>query len=353
MATIFDIAKKAGVSITTVSRALNGYSDVNEKTRKRVMQIADELNYYPNAAARSLQGKKTNTIAFAPRLREHSEAEPFFKEFIGILAMACLEHDLSLLVTVADKPENTTELYRELAGTGRVDGIILSDIKPNDERVPLLQELGVPFAIFGRTMDYNRLEYPFVDVDGTTGIDQVVRYLHQQGHRRIAYVNGLFKTSCALHRYDGYLQGLKGCGMNQDVQLVIGGLENETEVKQAIFKLLDLPEQEQPTAIIASNDWLALNVLHALEERGVSVGRKEGQMALTGFDDLPFATYLNPALTTMRQPLEAVCQNLLKLLGLGNQTNKVVNAPADTPGQIWLGPKQVLLHPELVVRDSA
>src|SRR5215813_13395438 len=102
MSTIFDIAKEAGVSITTVSRALNGYSDVNEKTRQRVLEVAEELNYYPNATARSLRGKRTNTIVFAPQFREHVESQPFFKEFIGTLALTCFKHDLSLLVSVAD-----------------------------------------------------------------------------------------------------------------------------------------------------------------------------------------------------------------------------------------------------------
>lgn len=352
MATIFDIAKKAGVSITTVSRALNGYSDVNEKTRKRVMEIAGELNYYPSAAARSLQGKKTNTIAFAPRLHEHIEAEPFFKEFIGVLAMVCLEHDLSLLVTVADSPQNTTEVYRELAGTGRVDGIILSDVKPEDERVELLKELGTPFAAFGRTSDFASFSYPFVDVDGAAGIEKIVSYLYHQGHRRIGYVNGLFKTSCALHRYGGYQEALNKYGLEENRHLVLGDLEDQAEIKEAVFKLLDLAEEERPTAIVASNDWLALNVLYALEQRGVSVGSNPGQVAVTGFDDLPFASYLHPALTTVRQPLELVCNVLLNLLGLFKNKDEANFSQAE-PKQVWLGPKQVLLHPELIVRDSA
>lgn len=353
MATIFDIAKKAGVSITTVSRALNGYSDVSEKTRQRINQIAEELNYYPSAAARSLQGKRTNTIAFAPRLNRHAEAEPFFKEFIGVLSMACLDHDLSLLVTVADAPENTDEVYRELAGSGRVDGFILSDIEPEDARVFLLRELGVPFVAFGRTNDYASFSYPFVDVDGTVGIETVVDYLYRQGHHRIAYVNGTFNTSCAFHRYDGYRAGLNKYGLEEDKRLVLGNLRGQAETKAAVAGLLALPENERPTAIIASNDWLALNVLYTVEECGLTVGRRPGQIAVTGFDDLPFTAFLRPSLTTLKQPLEKVCATLLDLLVTLLRNKDEATLENDRPDAVWLGPRQVLLHPELVVRNSA
>ena len=121
MSTIFDIAREAGVSITTVSRALNGYSDVSEATRQRVMEIAQSHNYYP----RNLQGGRTDTVAFAPLLREHMESEQFFKEFLGLLTLSAFRHDLSLLATVADTPSHTTKIYRELAGSGRVDGVRL------------------------------------------------------------------------------------------------------------------------------------------------------------------------------------------------------------------------------------
>src|SRR5215204_4412108 len=130
MSTIFDIAKEAGVSITTVSRALNGYTDVSDKTRKRIIEIANSFDYYPSAAARSLQGGQTRTVAFAPFLQEHMEAEQFFKEFMGLLTISAFRHNLSLLATVADDPSHTNRIYRELTGSGRADGIILADIKP-------------------------------------------------------------------------------------------------------------------------------------------------------------------------------------------------------------------------------
>ncbi len=353
MATIFDIAKQAGVSITTVSRALNGYSDVNEKTRRRVVEIAGKLNYYPSAAARSLQGKKTNTIAFAPILRESGEPDPFLKEFIGTMAISCLSHDLSLLVMVATSTQDNSETYRELAGSGRVDGIILADVEPQDHRVAILQELGIPFVAFGRTTDYASLAYPFVDVDGAAGIQELVNYLYEQGHRRIAYLSDPVNSSCVVYRHNGYREALIQHGLEENPQLSIGDLVHEQEIKTAVARLFELPFAEQPTAIVASHDRLALNVLYALRERGLSVGKGSGQIAVSGFDDLPFAAYLDPSLTTLRQPMGAICTILLEMLVAVLKNKSEVEPENQLPGLNWVGPQQVLLRPEFIVRASA
>lgn len=354
MATIFDIAKRAGVSITTVSRALNGYSDVNENTRQTIVQIAEDLKYYPNAAARSLQGKKTNTIAFAPLLNDHLEAEPFFKEFTGVLALASFKHDLSLLVTLVGQNRNLEEIYRELAGTGRVDGIILADIKPQDERIPLLQSLKMPFVAFGRSFDYTSLNYPFVDVDGKAGVEKVVAYLTGNGHRRIAYLAESFSLAYARDRYEGYRQGLQAAGLAEDSRRVGLNLQSEGSVAKALKPMLALPEAERPTAIVAGNDYLALHMLELLPKLGFSAGRDPGQIAITGFDDLPFASFLQPALTTLRQPIVSTCTVLLDLLVtlIKNQDDPATLLNS-RPDLTLIGPKQVLLQPELVVRASA
>lgn len=354
MATIFDIAKKAGVSITTVSRALNGYSDVNENTRQMIVAIAEDLKYYPNAAARSLQGKKTNTIAFAPLLNDHLEAEPFFKEFTGVLALASFKHDLSLLVTLVGQNRNLEEIYRELAGTGRVDGIILADIKPQDERIALLQTLKLPFVAFGRTQFYTSLNYPFVDVDGKAGVTRVVEYLYKNGHRRIAFLGESFTLAYAQDRYDGYRRGLQQFDLPEDARLVAKNLQNETTVAAALAQMLALPAAERPTALVAGNDYLALHLLELLPRFGCAAGREPGQLAVTGFDDLPFASFLQPALTTLRQPIISTCTVLLDLLvALIKDPAKPAAFSGSGDGLTLVGPNQVLLQPELVVRASA
>ena len=354
MATIFDIAKKAGVSITTVSRALNGYSDVNEKTRQTIVAIAEDLHYYPSAAARSLQGKKTNTIAFAPLLSDHLEAESFFKEFTGVMALACFKYDLSLLVTLVGRQRNIEETYRELAGTGRVDGIILADIRPEDERVSLLRRLDIPFVAFGRTTQFDDLDYPFVDVDGGAGVKKLVNYLYERGHRRIAFLSEPPTMSYAVHRYEGYRQGLAACGLAEDPRLVVNDLHEATQTETAVARLLALPNEIRPTALVAGSDYLALRILKAVPQAGYTVGRESGQIAVTGFDDLPFSAYLQPSLTTLRQPITETCTVLLDLL-VALLKDKDNDAPllSAQPGLSKVGPKQVLLQPELIIRASA
>lgn len=352
MSTIFDIAKEAGVSITTVSRALNGYSDVSEKTRERIVRIARDLNYYPSAAARSLQGKRTNTIAFATMLREHIESEPFFKEFLGVLALSSFRHDLSLLAVVMDAHDRTGEVYRELAGTGRVDGIILADIKPSDERISLLLSLEVPFVAFGRTNDYTDLHYPLVDVDGAAGIRLVVDYLHNKMHRTIAYLSGPFSTSYALHRHSGYTEALNAHRLPLNKDLVIGHLQARTEIETAVDRLLALPEGSRPTAIVCANDNLALHVLQRLQDLSIPVGSTQG-IAVTGFDDLPYAAYVQPTLTTVRQPIKTISEILLDMLAaIIDGESKDVTFDARS-GVRLVGPMQALVEPELVARDSA
>jgi DNA-binding LacI/PurR family transcriptional regulator len=350
--TIFEVAERAGVSITTVSRALNGYSDVNEKTRQRVVEAADELNYYPNATARSLRGQRTNTIVFAPQFHAHVESQPFFKEFIGTLAMACFKHDLSLLVSVADSSAETNDLYRELAGSRRADGIILADIRPHDARIALLQEIGIPFIAFGRSIDYSDLSYPLVDVDGAAGVRAVVAHLHARGHRRIAYLSGPFNTSYALDRYSGYREALVAHDLPATTDLLVRDLRERAETAVAVDGLLRLPPEARPTAFVCSSDRLALDVISTLRARGLPVGAAPGALAVTGFDDLPFAAYLHPALTTIRQPLDLACATLLDLLIVVMRHKDDAVLPASPPGVVLIGPRQVLLEPELIIRDS-
>jgi LacI family transcriptional regulator len=351
--TIFDIAKKAGVSITTVSRALNGFSDVNEKTRKRIVEIAEDLRYYPNAAARNLQGKRTDTIAFAPSLGDHSDTRSFFKEFVGTLALASFNHNLGLLVTGSESVEGSIQSYRELAGSGRVDGLILADITPQDERVAVLQELALPFVVFGRTDDYEATGYPLVDVDGAAGIAQMIDYLvNGDGHRRIAYLNSSFNTSYSRYRYQGYCEALGRHGLMLDERLVVPDLPESENVQKAVEKLFNAPEEERPTAIVTDSDALALSVVQSLLSMGLKPGKKAGQVAVTGFDDLPFAAFLQPGLTTVRQPIETTCQVLLDLL-VAIIRNEGTNEVAQLKGITRVGERQFLLTPALVIRDSA
>lgn len=353
MQTIHDVAKAAGVSITTVSRALNGYGDVSEKTRQRIMRVAKELGYHPSAAARSLRGKRTQTIAFAPYLRQHVEPDLFFKEFIGMLAFDCFEHDLSMLVTLPHSGQSSAEMYEELAGSGRVDGVILANIQMEDQRMTLLQNLGLPFVAFGRTLNENDHSYPCVDVDGKAGMSKLITYLVGQGHRRIAYLSDPLDVSYVYFRQRGYLEALQFHGLSQDSRLFMMDLQTQEDVSRAIAHLLALPAQNCPTALVMSNDRLALQVLAALRAQGQTVGKEAGQLAVASFDDLPFAAFVEPALTTIRQPMDMLSKLALELLV---QILKQEAPSLKTDGVFslsQLAPEQFLVEPDLIIRASA
>ncbi|QBD76737.1 LacI family transcriptional regulator [Ktedonosporobacter rubrisoli] len=353
MHTIHDVAKAAGVSITTVSRALNGHSDVGEKTRQRIISIAKELDYQPNAAARNLRTKRTDSIALAPGLPPAEEANLFFKQFIGTLAFDCFQHNLSLLVTLPYLQADATKTYQQLARTSRVDGIILASIQPQDQRIALLQSMDMPFVAFGRLRAENDLTYPFVDVDGKMAIRKIVDYLYGQGHRRIAYLSDLLDASYIYYRRDGYLEALQAHNLSEDPRLIIMGLHSQQETTQALESLFGLSAESIPTAIVTSNDRLAMYVLSALRMQGRAVGKGAGQIALASFDDLPFAAYIQPSLTTIHPPLEELSKLLLELLVSILKQEELNIQEAIYPHATRLGPQQFLLEPDLIIRDSA
>jgi LacI family transcriptional regulator len=353
MHTIHDVAKAAGVSITTVSRALNGYGDVNEKTRQRIVRIAGELGYHPNAAARNLRGKRTDTIAFAPYLYAEPESEPFYKELIGMLAFDCFEHNLSLLVTLPYPEQSIAEMYRQLTNSSRVDGIILANIQPEDPRISLLQEIGLPFVAFGRQLDETDLSYPFIDVDSKAGIRKLIDYLYAQGHRQIAYLSSPFEASYVYFRQRGYLEALEAHGLRENPRLMVMGLHNQQDTFQAIERVFALPEEIAPTAIVTSNDWLALYVFTALRAQGRAVGKEAGQIAVASFDNLSFAPFVDPALTTIRQPMNILSKLVLELL-VSILKQEPPSLPQNTTFPIsQLGSEQFLIEPDLIIRDSA
>jgi LacI family transcriptional regulator len=358
MATILDIAKKAGVSTYTVSRALNGHSDISEQTRARIRKLAEELNYYPNAAARSLQGKRTNTIALAlwPRDRhDQGTTETFFQEFIGKLAIASLKYDLSLLITQPESQAATAKVYRELAGSGRVDGLILTDVTPQDTRIELLNEIGLPFVAYGRTSDYANLSYPFVDIDGRAGSKTIFEYLYQQGHRRIAYLSVPFYNFTVIDRFEGYKQTLQAKNLELEPDLVHLDLSDNNTIENAVAQLVKLPSASLPTAIMTNSDQVALNVIYELQKENITPGSKPGQIAVTGFDNLVFSSLIRPSLTTVKQPLELISHQLLELLRaiLDDKQADFNHKTTASPIINMLGPAQVLIEPELVQRDSA
>jgi len=332
--TLKDLAAKLGLSITTVSRALTGYSDVAEATRQRVLQAAEEMGYVPDVTARRLQKGRTDTIGFVIPTHGPRFSDPFFSELLAGIGNEAARANFDLLVST--RPPDTQEeraVYRRMAEGRLVDGLLVVRTRVKDDRIAYLSELGFPFVAFGRS-DLN-LDFCYVDENGFRGMELVGQHLIELGHRRLAYISAPDNLMFYADRRAGFESALQRHGLSLPPQYsVVSDLTQHGGVA-AMNQLLDL--SPPPTAVAAFNDLMALGAISAAQKRGLVVGK---DVAITGFDDIPLAEHSHPSLTTVHQPVYVIgCRicNMLIQLVQGDELKE----------------RHVLLQPQLVVRASS
>jgi len=332
--TLKDIAQRVGFSVTTVSRALAGYDDVAEETRRKIIEAAREMGYYPSYTARSLRWGRTNTIGFVIPATERYLSDPFFLELLSGIGDGTAERGFDLLVSTCKPLEPEERLtYERIVRGRRADGMVVARTRREDKRISYLVEEEFPLVAFGRTaLD---LDFPYVDVDGEEGVRQAMEHLIDLGHRRIAFISPPSYLMFAEHRLAGYRRALEEHDLEFDPSLVVEGDLTQSSGFLTMKKLLDLPSP--PTAVVCGNDLMALGAIAAAQERGLTVGR---DIAVVGFDDIPLAEHSHPSLTTVRQPIyeigHTICHMLIQLIQ-GNE----------------LAERHIILKPELVVRESS
>lgn len=332
--TLKDLANEVGVSVTTVSRALAGYSDVAPATRERIETAATDLGYFPNITAQRLRKQRMDTLGFIMPTFGPRFSDPFFSEFIAGIGTEAAEHDYDLLVsTHAPDSEGEKKAYRRAARGGWVDGLIVVRTRENDSRLELLCEKNFPFVAFGRTDC--ELEFPYVDEDSEAGMRLLVQHFVDLGHERIGFIAPPRGLMFGRYRLRGYYQTMADNGLMTRPEWVVEGDMTQRGGADIVEKLLALTPR--PTAIICGNDLMAIGATNRLQQRGLQVGT---DIALGGFDDIPLAAYVNPPLTTLHQPIYEIgrrtCRILIDRLKSGNLENQ-----------------QVLLTPSLVVRESS
>ncbi len=331
-ATLKDIAREVGVSVTTVSRALAGYNDVAARTRQEVQRVAHEMGYEPNITARNLQRQRTDTIALIlPSANELRFSDPFFSELLSGIVEEMTRHGFNLNVSTTTT-ENETETYLRTIRSRRVDGFIIVRTRREDGRINLLRENNVPFVAFGRVEQDNN--FHFVDEDGYLGIRQIMDHLASLGHTRMACIAEPTNLTKSYHRVQGFLDGLHAHNLPQDPNLIIEANFRQRSGRQSALQLFDMPNP--PTAIVACNDLLALGAIIAAQERGLTVGK---DVSVTGFDDILLSEYANPPLTTVHQPAQQFGQMIVKML------TKLIN-------QEPIEEKQIIIEPPLIIRQS-
>ncbi len=323
--TIRDVAKRLKLSITTVSRALDGYDDVAEETRERVIRAAREMGYAPSRAARQLRRKRADAIGYILPTSKPRFADPFFSEFIAGLGDEAAMHNLDLLVSTAAPGEAAErQMYERWTQSRRVDGIVLSRMRLKDWRVKYLAEANFPFVVLGRTN--LTIDFPHIEVDGRSGFKALVSHLVERGHRHIAFIGAPTDLVLQVDRFAGYREGLEVAGLPFDESLVAEGNLTRIGGYDAARRLLALTNP--PTAIVAVNDLTAIGAMRAARERGLMVGR---DLAVAGYDGIEDAEHT--------QPVYDIARRLVSML---------LALSADEP----LSERHVLMQPELIVRGS-
>ncbi len=328
---IKDIARLAGVSHSTVSRALRNSPLIPESTALRIQQIAREKGYSASAVARSLVTRKTQTIGVVVT----SIADPFNGEVVEALEETANQNGYSvILATSQADPEREISVVQSFRER-RVDGIVVASSRVGSLYMDLLGEMQIPIVLLN-----NQSPGAFahaVTIDNVDGAWQAADHLIRLGHKRIAYVGDRFGLQSDAERLKGYWKALKQAGLPFPNDWVVAGDGKTNGAREAAARLLskDVPGKERPTAVFCYNDMSALGVMQEAEAVGLGIPH---DLSIVGFDDLFFAAQLRPPLTTIRQPKREIGRSamtqLLALLG-GKHT-------AD----------RTLIKGELVVRES-
>ncbi|MEJ7792717.1 MAG: LacI family DNA-binding transcriptional regulator [Gaiellaceae bacterium] len=325
--TIYDVARLAGVSTATVSRALNGTGQIAPGTSAAIHAAVRQLGYQPNTVARSLVTKSTQTIA----LLLPDIANPFYAALVkGIQQRALAAGSMMLLCTTEGDPERE-EQYLSLLRAKQVDGVLVDGLVLPPERIADFVREGLPIVCLDRDIDSTSV--PLVQVDNRLGARLATEHLLSLGHTRIAHVAGAPGLRISDERVEGYRTALVAADVEHDPALVAVGSFTEEGGYKAAHELLAASEL---TAIFAANDLSALGALHAIAESG---RRVPDEVSVVGFDDLRLARHTTPPLTTIHQPAFEIAERATQLL-------------LDLAGGRDVPQRLHLLEPELVVRGS-
>ncbi|MGI9523740.1 MAG: LacI family DNA-binding transcriptional regulator [Hyphomicrobiaceae bacterium] len=296
-----------GLAEGTVSRAMNDYPDISERTVQRVKAAASELGYRPNSNARRLATRNAECIGFILPWQEGNFSQPFLGELLDGLSEALLDKHWDLMVAVAQSPRDELSTIDRLARSGRVNGLVISRTLIRDPRIQRMMDLGLPFVSHGRTADAE--DYAWFDIDNAEVFREAVTHLANLGHSRIAHIHGSLDYNFAAARLSGYRQGLAENGLAQSSLYEVRSDLSAHGGHRAANALLAL--RDHPTAIVCVSDTVALGAMKAIRERGWRPGR---EVSVIGYDGLPLCEHSDPPLTSIVQPLQAAGKRIGEML---------------------------------------
>ena len=331
--TIDDIAKKAKVSVMTVSRVLNESGPVAKDTAEKIKKIVKELNYHPNLIARSLSSRKTMTIGVLIPKTEKLFLDNYIAQILSGVTDIAQENNYRITIIPVNHSGEEKLDYSSYIRNKLFDGLILLKAKLNDPNLSKLVDSGFPYIM----VNYRKqgANYNYVDSENIKGAEIAVEHLYSKGHRKIAFVAGSMDEVNARDRLKGYKNVLKKYRLPfKDEYVIYGDFNRETAHKES-KKLLDL--KNRPTAIFSSDDYMALGVIEQIKNYKLSVPK---DIAIVGFDNIEIGEFSKPALTTIKQPMYEIGKKSSEaLLSLIKKTKK--------------SPLRIMLKTELIVRESA
>ncbi|ACB86245.1 LacI family DNA-binding transcriptional regulator [Natranaerobius thermophilus] len=353
MATIKDIAKKAGVSITSVSQVLNNKDmGIKEETKEKILAAARELDYKPNYLARGLITKKTNTLGLIiPDI-----TNPFFPQVVRAIEDTANYQGYNMILCNTDDDVDKEKLYLRVLEEKCVDGIIFtSSTKSSKSYLDHLENNDTPFVLLDRSFS-GPLDFPKVYTDGYKGIKLAMNHLITRGHRDIAFLSGPETSQTAKDRLEGYRQALSEAGLTpeSESQLIYYGDYKALSGEQGIAELLDT--NPHITAVVAANDLMAVGAMRTIKNRGLKIPE---DISIIGFDNIQTSRLVDPPLTTVAQPSYQMGQMATDILidmieKTTNITGKSTHPETNQTSQDFesLKIQEVKLEPELIIRNS-
>ncbi len=327
-ASIKDVARLACVSTSTASNILNNKGYASDDTRKKVLLAAKKLNYKPNALARGLVTGASKTVGvLIPDL-----SDPYFTEIVRGVDECARENEYSVILCNTDRDIFKERFYFKNLNERRVDGIIFSGSGREDDRYTVEEEDLSSVVVIGN----HNTAFSTCQVDNVQAADDITTFLLERNHKRIGLISGPLEYMISTDRLKGYQRALLNRGIPYDPMLVIEENFKETAGQRAAEKLLRLPEELRPTAIIAQNDQMAVGAISAAWIIGLQIPK---DVAIVGFDDIPIASLTCPPLTTVRLPMHQMGYNAMSMIIEGKK-------------ELEFKKKKMVMQHEIIVRGT-
>ena len=319
---IKELAKKLGLSITTVSRALGGYSDVSEKTRERVKKFANKYKYSPNPYASTLASGKAKTVGYVLPIYGTNTStlnQGNFFQFISGMSEELLSESIQLQILFAKSEEEELKAYKKLITEHKIENIVLQNLKTKDRRIEILNKYKINYVAWGKTKD--KSNYSWVDLDNDKAIEVIINYLIKKNHTHIAYINISEKYNFANERKSSFLKNLKLNKINFNPNYYASVKLEEPEKSFEIIKKM-LMKNKKISAIICSTEFSALSAIKACNYLNYKIGK---DISIITFDGALVRDLSSPPITAVSFPVKELGKRAINIL-LNKNKNKNLQA---------------------------